>query len=205
MRCRSGRVWTQAAVREDRRQGSTRCSATSCPSWRHYAPRSKEEVETLITSAFPAVPSTKHRIKLPKTSNLSKHFVAYIEALVGAAPYFRTTDPRMKLDARFAKALSEFNKQDDLRFDQYVCTSSWPGSPGFRQPGGSPPPPTTTTPKGGPDAPARRGGGGSRCRSHCQGAGVDARHLTCHLAAFANPLLVLLPSRCEGACTCGQR
>ena len=27
----------------------------------------------------------------------------------------------MKLDARFAKALSEFNKQDDLRFDQYVA------------------------------------------------------------------------------------
>ena len=75
----------------------------------------------LVTSAFPAVPSTKHHIKLPKTSYLSKHFVAYIEALVGAAPYFRTTDPRMKLDARFAKALSEFNKQDDLRFDQYVA------------------------------------------------------------------------------------
>ena len=47
--------------------------------------------------------------------------MAYIEALVGAAPYFRTTDPRMRLDARFAKALSEFNKQDDLRFDQYVA------------------------------------------------------------------------------------
>ena len=47
--------------------------------------------------------------------------MAYIEALVGAAPYLRTTDPRMKLDARFAKALSEFNKQDDLRFDQYVA------------------------------------------------------------------------------------
>ena len=27
----------------------------------------------------------------------------------------------MKLDARFAKAFSEFNKQDDLRFDQYVA------------------------------------------------------------------------------------
>ena len=68
------------------------------------APRSKEDVETLVTLAFPAVPSTKHHIELPKTSYLSKHFVAYIEALVCAAPYFRTTDPRMKLDARFAKA-----------------------------------------------------------------------------------------------------
>ena len=84
--------------------------------FRNDASRSKEEVETLITSAFPAVPSTKHHrdIKLPKTSYLSKHFVAYIEALVGTTPYFRTMDPRMKLDARFAKAFSEFNKQDDL-------------------------------------------------------------------------------------------
>ena len=119
-------------------------------------PRSKEEVETLITSAFPAVPSTKHHIELPKTSYLSKHFGAYIEALVGAAPYFRTTDPRMKLDARFAKAFSEFNKQDNLRFDQYVA-SSGPGLPGFRQPRGSPPQPTTTTLRGGR---AARGGPG---------------------------------------------
>jgi len=43
-------------------------------------------------------------------------FVAYIEALVGAAPHFKTTDPRLKLDARFAKAMSEFIKQEDLRF-----------------------------------------------------------------------------------------
>ena len=27
----------------------------------------------------------------------------------------------MKLDAHLAKAFSEFNKQDDLRFDQYVA------------------------------------------------------------------------------------
>ena len=89
---------------------------------RHLAPRSMEEVETLVTSAFPAVPSTKHHIELPTTSYVSKHFVAYIEALVGAAPYFRTTDPRMKLDAHFAKTFSEFNKQDDLRFNQCVAS-----------------------------------------------------------------------------------
>ena len=88
---------------------------------RHYAPRSKEEVETLVTSAFPAVPPTKHHIELPKTSYLSKHSFSYMEDLVGAAPYFRTTDPRMKLDASFAKAFSEFNMQDDLRFDQCVA------------------------------------------------------------------------------------
>ena len=47
--------------------------------------------------------------------------MAYIEALVCTAPYYRTTDPRAKLDARFAKAFNEFNKQDDLPFDQYVA------------------------------------------------------------------------------------
>ena len=60
----------------------------------------------LVTSAFPAVPSTKHHIELPKISYVSKHFMAYIEALVGAAPYYRTTDPRAKLDAHFAKAFN---------------------------------------------------------------------------------------------------
>ena len=35
---------------------------------RHYAPRSTKEVETLVTSEFPTVPSTKHHIELPKTS-----------------------------------------------------------------------------------------------------------------------------------------
>jgi hypothetical protein len=47
--------------------------------------------------------------------------VAYIEALVGAALDFKTTDQRMKLDVRFAKGMIEFIKQEDLRFDQYVA------------------------------------------------------------------------------------
>ena len=61
--------------------------------------------------------------------------MAYIEALVGAAPYYRTTDPRAKLVARFTKAFNEFNKQDDLLFDQYVAPklrawfSQFPPSP----------------------------------------------------------------------------
>ena len=90
---------------------------------------------------------TKHHIKLPKISYLSKQFVAYIEALVGAAPYFRTTDPRSKLDARFDKAFNEFNKQDNLRFDQYVARKlrAWfTRVPAFRQPRWSQPQPTTT-------------------------------------------------------------
>ena len=62
---------------------------------RHYAQDPRRTLR-LVTSAFPAVPSTKHHIELPKTSYLSKHFVAYIEALVGAALYFRTTDRRTR-------------------------------------------------------------------------------------------------------------
>ena len=98
----SKRQSIRATVREDRRRDwNTVLNEVFCyivsklgdfQNLRHYAPRSKEDVETLVTSVFPAVPSTKHHIKLPKTSYLSKHFVAYIEALVGAAPYFRTTD-----------------------------------------------------------------------------------------------------------------
>ncbi len=66
----------------------------------------------------------KHRELIGKLVGLlfsPTHFVVYIEALVGAVPYYRTTNPRVKLDARFAKAFNEFNKQDDLRFDQYVA------------------------------------------------------------------------------------
>jgi len=101
--------------------------------------------------------------------------VAYIEALVGAAPYFRTTDPRMKLDARFAKALSEFNKQDDLRFDQYVARKlrTWfarrrpPPPP--RRPGPSPPAAPPPAPRAPPPPPppgrAARGGLGRGMRN----------------------------------------
>ena len=39
-------------------------------------------------------------------------------------------DARSKLDVRFAKALSAFNKQYNLRFDQYVARS-WPGTSSF--------------------------------------------------------------------------
>ena len=79
------------------------------------------EVETLITADFPAVLPTKHSIELPRAPYISKNFVAYIEALVCAAPYFKTTDARNRLDARFNKAFKELDKQEDMRFDQYVA------------------------------------------------------------------------------------
>jgi len=90
-------------------------------SLRRFAPKSMTEVETLITADFPAVLPTKHSIELPRAPYISKNFVAYIEALVCAAPYFKTTDARNRLDARFNKAFKELDKQEDMRFDQYVA------------------------------------------------------------------------------------
>jgi len=109
-------------------------------SLRSYVPISMVDVEMLVTSEFPVIEASKHTIALPKISYISKMFVAYIEAFVGAAPYFKTTDPRMKLDARFTKAMSEFNKQEDLRFDQYVAhklRSQFPPTQWFVGPGGT--------------------------------------------------------------------
>ena len=54
---------------------------------------------------------------------ISKNFVAYIKVLVCTAPYFKTTtDARNKLDACFAKAFKELDRQEDQpeRFNQYV-------------------------------------------------------------------------------------
>ena len=52
-----------------------------------FALKSMNNVETLISSDFPAIEASKHSIALPRTSYISKIVVAYIEALVGAAPY----------------------------------------------------------------------------------------------------------------------
>ena len=74
-------------------------------------------VETLTSSNDPASQPFKHSLVLPRTSYISKNFVAYIEALVCTAPYFETTpDARNKLDARFAKAFKELDRQEDQRF-----------------------------------------------------------------------------------------
>jgi len=51
---------------------------------------------------------------------LSKNFVAYLESFLGAAPYYKTTDTRNKLERRFAKALKGLNRLDDDKYDQYV-------------------------------------------------------------------------------------
>ncbi len=65
----------------------------------------------------------------------------------------------LKLDARFAKAFGEFNKQDDLRFDQCVERKLRAWFTLFPPTPRSPEPPTGTTPRGGRAARGGLGGG----------------------------------------------
>jgi hypothetical protein len=44
-----------------------------------------------------------------------------VSDLVGAEHYFKRTDQWNKLNVRFTKALSVFNKQEDLSYDYYVA------------------------------------------------------------------------------------
>ena len=81
--------------------------------------RTAADVEALCTAEYPEVEETRSGPALIKTAFLSKTFVAYFEALVAAAPYFKTTDSRSKLEDCFQKALKELNKH--VRFDQYIA------------------------------------------------------------------------------------
>ena len=56
-----------------------------------------------------------------KIAYISKTFVAYLEALMVAVSYFKTTGSRNRLELHFNKALKELNKHDDLWFDQYIA------------------------------------------------------------------------------------
>ena len=65
------------------------------------APRTAADVEALCTAEYQEVEETRSGPALHKTSFLPKTFVTYFEALVAAAPYFKTTDSRSKLEDRF--------------------------------------------------------------------------------------------------------
>lgn len=82
--------------------------------------QSLSDVETLTTSVYSAIDASKSGPDLPATPYISMTFVAYLEALLGAAPYFKTTDPRNKLEHRFAKALKELNKVEEDKFSAYL-------------------------------------------------------------------------------------
>ena len=45
---------------------------------RQYALKSKEDVDRIIMTDFPALATSKHSVALPKHSYVSKIFVAYI-------------------------------------------------------------------------------------------------------------------------------
>jgi len=120
---------------------------------RRLAPRSAAEVEALGMAEYPQVEESRSGPELPKTAYISKTFVAYFQALVGAAPYFKTTDSRNKLEHRFAKAFKELNKHDDLRFCQYIARKLTAWYTKF--------PPTQPSAGGGSDDDGGGGGGGS--------------------------------------------
>jgi hypothetical protein len=71
-------------------------------------------------NGYGAIPASASGPDLPAVPWLSKNFVAYFESFLGAAPYYKSTDTKNKLDRRFAKALKGLNRLDDAKFDQYV-------------------------------------------------------------------------------------
>ena len=93
--------------------------ALSWQSLTMYNPKTAEQVETLPIR-YDAIDASASGPDLPAVSGLSKNFVAYFEAFLGAAPYYKSTDVRSKLDQRFSKELKVLNRLDDDKFDQYV-------------------------------------------------------------------------------------
>ena len=77
------------------------------------------DVKTLISSNFPAVEASKHSNALPRTSYISKNFVTYIEALVGATPFCKTADNEEQAARAFTKG-----------FQGAYCSSNSPTSSG---------------------------------------------------------------------------
>jgi len=93
----------------------------SSADFRNFAPRSMKE--------FHIFPSHWGLQALQSASQELVHLqelCGYIKALVAERP----TSRRWTRGARFAKALSEFNKQYNLCFHQYVARS-WPGTSSF--------------------------------------------------------------------------
>ena len=78
--------------------------------------RTTADVEVLGSSVYPAIAASKLGPELPRWPYLSKTFAAYFSTLAAAAPYYKTTDTRNKLEQRFNKALRELNKIDDDKF-----------------------------------------------------------------------------------------
>ena len=70
--------------------------------------------------AYAAIDASASGLDPPAVPWLSKNFVAYFEAFLGAAPYYKTSDSRNKLDRLFTKALKGHDRLEDAVFDKYV-------------------------------------------------------------------------------------
>ncbi len=105
---------------------------------RCFAANSVNDVETLISSDFPAIEASKQSIELPKTSYISKNFEPTLKPWFVPYPTSRRrtrltqlSDARNKLDVRFSKAFKELYRQHDQHINQYVarklshCLSAW--------------------------------------------------------------------------------
>ena len=82
---------------------------------------SMEDVQALAEATYVSRPSSRSGPELPTIPYISKTFVAYFEAWLGHAPYYRTGDVRAKLDIRFQAALGELNRIKDDDFQKYVA------------------------------------------------------------------------------------
>jgi hypothetical protein len=88
--------------------------------WRTLTKYNPKTVDHEWPGGYDAIDASASGPELPATWWLSKNFVAYFESFLGAAPYYKTTDGRSKLDRRFTKALKGLDKLDDAKFDMYV-------------------------------------------------------------------------------------
>ena len=89
-------------------------------SWQSLTTYNPKAVDHDWPGAYPAIDASASGADLPAVPWLSKNFVAYFEAFLGAAPYYKTSDSRNKLDRLFTKALKGHDRLDDAKFDQYV-------------------------------------------------------------------------------------
>ena len=89
-------------------------------SWQSLTMYNPKAVDHDWPGAYAAIDASASGPDLPAVPWLSKNFVAYFEAFLGAAPYYKTSDSRNKLDRLFAKALKGHERLDDDKFDKYV-------------------------------------------------------------------------------------
>ena len=140
--------------------------------WQSLTMHNPKKADHAWPGRYDAIDASASGPDLPAVPWLSKNFVAYFEAFLGAAPYFKSTDSRNKLDRLYGKALKGLNKVDDDKFDQYVMRklrawyTKFPPTPSAAanadraddEAGGAEPGSGAETPSGGDSGPELSGG-----------------------------------------------